>query len=337
MAHDDIVARLRSLQTNGEVTAFSVSETEHGKPKIRLSWVGELDDKKRDLISFLNDYPETDQDPQKGDYYFFTYFFKDELRPGSGLIRVFGGKSEGPGGTLTCLLTSKDGQDIYFAAAGHVLTDFWRDTNGQGSIYRYRKGFPSTGSTRFLGKVLYLPKEDELPQPVPDRSFPGKYWLGASIDVGVVKLEVDLSNVELKQRTTCFGGFGEQSIKAEENMHVVKCGSQETHWTEAVVWDANKPEVLIYGPNSKQYLFRNQIILRDLYYHEAIHAECPKNSVDTPFAVPGDSGTIVVEKKTKRPVGMLIAGSVLDGRYVVTPFESLKQFFDKFMLVRQRA
>src|SRR4051794_7969445 len=103
MAHDDIITRLRVLQTSGEVAAFSVSEAEVGQPKIRLSWVGELDDKKKNLIDFLKDYPQTDQDNQKGDYYFFKGIFKDELRPGSGLIRVFGGKSEGPGGTLTCL------------------------------------------------------------------------------------------------------------------------------------------------------------------------------------------------------------------------------------------
>jgi hypothetical protein len=55
-----------------------------------------------------------------------------------------------------------------------------------------------------------------------------------------------------------------------------------------------------------------------------------------PFAVAGDSGTMVVDKDSKRPVGMLIAGSVLDGRYVMTPIQTLARFWkaECFVLLR---
>src|SRR4051794_38944041 len=135
MANDKIIAKLRSFQMAGEITAFAVSGKEGEKPKI---WLSRIESQTEDLTDFINSHEGTEAQPQGQDYYFF---FNDELRPGSGLIRVFGGKSEGPGGTLTCLLTSKDGQDLYFLAAGHVLTDFWRDIKGHGSIYRYRKGY----------------------------------------------------------------------------------------------------------------------------------------------------------------------------------------------------
>lgn len=332
MAHEEIIDELRKLQSEGRVGAFAVSGEEQA-PKVWLSWTGEQPEELAKLIDSHRVSVSTEARRQAQDYYFF---FNDELRPGSGLIRVFGGKSEGPGGTLTCLLTSKDGQDLYFVAAGHVLTDFWRDTKGQGSIYRYRKGYPSTGSSRFLGKVLYLPREEQLPKPIPKKERPPLNWKRASLDVGVVRLDVNLEEVELKQRTTCFGGFGEEPVDATEGMRVVKCGSQEAHCTEAVVVAPSSGEVTIYGPDGAKYLFCDQIILRDLHHCEK-NMICPRNQRGTPFAVPGDSGTIVVDVATRKPLGMLIAGSVLDRFYVVTPFKQINRFFDEIGLVRQRA
>jgi hypothetical protein len=334
MSNDQIIERLRSFQLEGKITAFSVSRKEGEKPKI---WLSRIESPTEDLADFINSHEGTEAQQQGQDYYFF---FNDELRPGSGLIRVSGGKSEGPGGTLTCLLTSKDGQELYFLAAGHVLTDFWRDTKGQGSIYRYRKGYPSTGSSRFLGKVLYLPHADQLPKPIHKNERTPSCWKRASLDVGAVRLDVDLKEVELKQRTTCFGGFGEDPIDATEGMRVVKCGSQEAHCTEAVVKVSGCADVTIFGPDGSKYMFCDQIILRDLDPHDRSEKKCkvcPTPQHGTPFAVPGDSGTIVVDVATKRPVGMLIAGSVLDRLYVVTPFEKIKAFFDGIGLVRQRA
>jgi hypothetical protein len=342
--HEEIFSRLRAFQKENRISAFSLSETGEKKDlRIWLSWVGEGPERDLELKEFIanNHISKEDQAPLRESFYFFASGYSasadsasnfNELRPGSGLIRVFGGKSEGPGGTVTCLLNPQGGTDIYFAAAGHVLTDFWQDRDKSGSIYRYRKGFPPSGSTRFLGKVLYStpePESERNPQAVQP----------VYRDVGIVKLADE--RAETRQRTTCYGTFGElpprRFVKVDRGTHVVKCGSQETHWTEAVVEVPNQTVVTIFGPKLKSYTLHNQIILRDLTCCEARNAECPKNALETPFAVPGDSGTMVVEKRTKRPVGMLIAGSVLDGRYVVTPFSAIQKFFDSKRLVMQRA
>jgi len=46
---------------------------------------------------------------------------------------------------------------------------------------------------------------------------------------------------------------------------------------------------------------------------------------------------MVVDKQTKRPVGMLIAGSILNGLYVMTPFETIQARLEKMRLVMSRA
>ena len=325
---DRIVDALRVFQSEDALAAFSVDAETDPVPKIWLNWVGSL---RYDLQKFIDDHQnvyEIESTENRERY----FFLNDELRPGSGLIRVFGGKSQGPGGTVTCLLTSEDGEDNYLVAAGHVLTDFWRDLDGHGSIYRYRKGFPSTGSSRFLGKALYYP--EPWPKAIPKGVKPSKESPRFILDVGVVKLEVDPEVVDLKQRTTCFGGFGETCITTAVRKRVMKCGSQEVYWTEAKISKLNA-EVTILGPDGSQYLFKDQIILRDL--RNPSKFKYPTNPKGTPFAVPGDSGTIVVDEATRQPIGMLIAGSVLDGRYVVTPFEKIEEFFTKLGLIRMRA
>src|SRR5947209_11162768 len=217
---NDLRDKLRKFQAEKRISAYSVSEVGEGKrPRIWLSWVGEGPRKDLELYDFIdfNGVAEEDTVSLQRDFYFFASDF-NELRPGSGLIRVFGGKSEGPGGTLTCLLNPKGGTDIYFAAASHVLTDFWQDKTSQGSVYRYRKGFPPSGSTRFLGKVLYStdPPDHKNPQ-----------CQEVDLDVGIVKLADE--EAETRQRTTCYGTFGElhpgMPVEVYEGMPVVKFGA----------------------------------------------------------------------------------------------------------------
>lgn len=283
-------------------------------------------------------------------YYFFQSQLQGgalpELRPGSGIIRVSGGKGEGPGGTLTCFLSSRDGRANYFAAAGHVLSNFWKEEDIKGteraegpkaSIYRYQKGFPATNSNRFLGKLTHL--SDEL-KPVnrgPDKKV--------NMDIGVVKIRGEVAPV---QRTTCYGSFGEWTEKnppyarTPEGLAVMKCGAEETHWTYGVV-ESDNAEVPIYGPGGLRYKLYEQVIIR--IAHETflegtnppVDWSAKKQQVSrTPFAIPGDSGTMVVERDSRRPVGMLIAGSVLDGRYVMTPFRTIQRFWKDKDLVLQR-
>ncbi len=342
MANDEVrevKRKLRELQAGEEVAAFSVrQEKGESQPKIWLSWVGKSSAK---LKLFIEEHKGQIEDETPIEQAF--YFLSSELRPGSGLIRVFGGRHEGPGGTLTCLLSSMDGQDIYFVAAGHVLTNFWRCTglDSRGSIYRYRRGFPPSDSTRFLGSCLYLPSQKELPRPIQDRPM-GK---GVELDIGIVKLE---GEADWRQRTTCYGSFGEWPPKRKlklKGREVMKCGSQETHWTKARIIKLGA-EVPVYGPGGLLYRFRDQIILEDIR-EAAPEEDCrcrkppipdyPQNSSGTPFAVPGDSGTMVVDKMSRRPIGMLIAGSILNGLYVVTPFPKIQKFWEDRNLIMLRA
>ena len=336
----EVKKKLRELQVGEEVAAFSVRKREtDGQPQIWVSWAGNRSPVLDRLVEKYNIKEENQKRIDQG-----FYFLSGELRPGSGIIRVFGGRNEGPGGTLTCLLSTVDGKDNYFVAAGHVLTNFWRcgDPDFLGSIYSYRRGFPPTDSTRFLGKCIYLPSPKERPRPI--QHSKGK---GVELDIGIVRLDGD---ADLKQRTTCYGGFGEwpphRKLKLE-GREVMKCGSQETHWTKARVKELNA-EVPVYGPEGLLYRFKDQIIVEEIPPQGPLQEkkdprkpprklDFPRNALETPFAVPGDSGTMVVDKATRRPIGMLIAGSILNGLYVVTPFRKIEKFWQERDLIMLRA
>lgn len=329
---EEITSTLRDYQAKKMISAFSVKE-EGDRLKV---WLNTVRPREREVMRFCREQGAL-VDPLSQEY----HLFGGELRPGAGIIRVFGGRSEGPSGTLTCLLSSKDGRDLYFAAAGHVVSNFWMDKapDPTGSIYQYRRGFPSSNSSKSLGKLCYL---CDKPMPInddqPDDYDPGSV---ASIDMGIVKLQAD--DLALKQRTTCYGGFGEWppavAAQATKGMGVMKCGAEETHWTTAVV-EHESVEVPVYGPRGCLYRFTNQVIIqldsRESSAPRSPEGEPPNNLPGTPFAVPGDSGTMVVEKESKRPLGMLIAGSVLDGSYVMTPFAMLRKYWEEKDLVLLR-
>jgi hypothetical protein len=282
------------------------------------------------------------------------YFLSDELRPGSGIIRNSGGRSEGPGGTLTCLLSSIDGRHNYFVSAGHVLSNFWTkkekpDKEDElkkdpvASIYRYRRGFPATNSTRFLGKLHYLSKKPRLVN-----AMPGDGGCEVFMDIGIVKILFPEEDATLKQRTTSYGSFGEwpceNDMKIKKGQRVMKCGAEETHWTYAVVEDPCCP-VTVYGPDGLLYELSDQVILSSTVSYEPLYSTDPPLDWSTekskpykaPFAVPGDSGTMVVDQESRRPLGMLIAGSILDGRYVMTPIKPIHKFWTEKDLILLRA
>jgi len=330
-------------QAAGRVAELSISKD---GATIQLRAIGPQDW----LESLQRQYPDIikPRSPNQQAYYFLT----DELRPGSGIIRVFGGRTKGPGGTLTCLLSSKDGQQNFFAGAGHVLSDFWtkkEKPNEKGdfekdpvaSIYRYRKGFPATNSTRFLGKLRYLSKKPKLINAIP-RDGGDK----VAMDIGIVEIRCPDDEATLKQRTTCYGSFGEWprdcAMKVEKGKHVMKCGAEEPHWSYAVVEDPCSP-VTVYGPDGLLYELSDQVILSTVPDKPIYSTDPPPDwsaeksrTYKTPFAVPGDSGTMVVDKESRRPLGMLIAGSILDGRYVMTPIQPIWNFWkDKGLILRR--
>jgi hypothetical protein len=339
-----LLAEIRMHQRAGEVAEFFEDESQR-KIELRAvghgGWVNDL----RSEAHGVEIIPRT---PGTQAYYFLS----SEVRPGSGIIRFYGGRPQGPGGTLTCFLSSKDGRDRYFAAAGHVLSNFWneedlQDAEGRkrrvASIYRYQKGFPASNSTRFLGKLLYV---SDRPQPIngPGSSSDHQAEATPNKDIGIVEIS---SEVRFVQRTTCYGTFGDRPRRPSDEavaagQPVMKCGAEETHHTYAEV-ETPSTTVNIYGPDGLLYEFRDQAILRTVPTPDPPKDTNPpddwsaKNDEKTPFAVAGDSGTMVVDRESRRPVGMLIAGSVLDGRYVMTPIQSIAKFWEDKCFVLLRA
>lgn len=366
MAIAEIRTTLEGLRRKGEVVAYSLRGADR-QPTVQLSLIGKAPSK--EVAEFLERkdivVAPSIMQPER-------YSFLGELRPGTGIIRRVGGRPEGPNGTLTCFLSSRDSQDLYFAAAGHVATNFWKiaPPDADGSIYLSRKGFPGTNSMRFLGELFYSsapPRRMDPYKPEFGKEDPDK-----DKDIAVVKLE---GGFDAKQRTTCYGHFGEwpsEPVDVKEWDPVMKCGAEETHWTAAVV-ECVGQRVWVYGPDKAIYELENQVILKlptppkplaqqsnsptlqcrtplrtgpaalsaqqeqTLVQQSEPPKVLPNNSSDTPFGVAGDSGTMVIHQETRRPVGMLIAGSILDGKYVMTPISTIYKYWTKLNLVLLRA
>jgi hypothetical protein len=348
---------LAEKRDNGEITAFRIHSSPSGGWMVRVRAIGkELDPRS---ISEIEDVLRASQresgvnidfDPvsQRSIYYLLSQGPRpdsdllQELRPGSGIIRSVGGVPKGPAGTLTCFLSSDDGSDVYLLAAGHVVTDFWRERpslHPKGSVYHNPTGFPSTNSTRFIGKMMYSSK----PPSIIDNSVDENSAFSArkvDIDAAIVSV---VGEFEWKQRTTCYGSFGEwpgEPKRAKKDQIVMKCGSEETHWTYAIVKNESKT-VLVYGQGPTLYEFRGQVILSQVdgptgKLDKGANASYPK-APKASFAVPGDSGTMVVDHATRLPLGMLIAGSILDGKYVMTPLPEISHFWKKKGLTFLRA
>lgn len=348
-----VTQELEKLRARGEVAAYYWKKS-GGRSTVQVTIIGP---RSKEVDRFLQSRGELVESRQQSAAY---YFLGGELRPGTGIIRRAGGRPGGPGGTLTCFLSSRDSQDLYFAAAGHVVTNFWKTLlpDPDGSIYLNRKGYPGTNSMRFLGNLAH---HSDPPKRL-DREDPDPKHTSPHLDIAVVKME---GKFDLRQRTTCYGHFGEWPSYPEdvrEGDPVMKCGAEETHWTAAVVEEVGR-RVWVYGPDRAIYELENQVILKSLAMESVSNPErearlslpvqkspedrpafrscrqvpgLPNNSPDTPFAVAGDSGTLVVNQESKRPVGMLIAGSILDGRYVMTPILSLWNYWKdrKFVLLR---
>jgi hypothetical protein len=341
-----LIRELKRRQSQGDIAELSIGATIRLRPVGRPKWLSSVRAEFRETGIFVDR-------PNEQAYYFLS----QELRPGSGVVRVFGGKSEGPGGTLTCFLSSKDGGDNYFVAAGHVLSNFWavedveaacdcarQDDRPTASIYRYQKGYPATNSTRFLGKLTCLSEQPKSMNRRVVMTQETEKSKRVDKDIGIVKIRGSIYPV---QRTTCYGSFGEwprdePPEKIPVGMAVMKCGAEETHLTEAVVINSCTP-VSIYGPNGLLYELHDQVILGPEREKLLEGTDPPENwsaqryrDSYIAFAVPGDSGTMVVERESRRPVGMLIAGSVLDGRYVMTPIRSIQNFWKKKELILRR-
>lgn len=336
----EMVAVLDDFRSAGSIAAYSVNTAEGGLSRVLLDIVGQPS---RDLSEFLNRQAAALVEIRSQSEIY--HLLGGELRPGSGIVRSFSGRPEGPGGTLTCFLSSRDGRNLYFVAAGHVVSKYWEFK--EGSVYRRRQGYPGTDSSRFLGDIFKV-SAPPLPQDGGNRREP-------SIDVGIVELKGEF---ELKARTTCYGSMGEwvgEPKYVKRGDSVMKCGAEETHWTTAEVY-RERESVWVYGPDKPIFRLDHQIILAlpgtvtkeesapcsaqgvasTKSSDSGVKIDLPENSPRIPFAVAGDSGTMVVDSETKRPIGMLIAGDIIAGRYVVTPFAPIQRYWSRFGLVLLR-
>lgn len=254
---------------------------------------------------------------------------KIDLRPGSGIIRAYDGRPRGPAGTLTCFLKSKDKADdiTYLLGASHVLTNYWRlgseTKDPRGSLYRNFKGYASKEDRRYVGTLVRYSLPPPLVNPMgispvthqPNDVVPVS---GEKVDAAIVRMRGDFG---WKQKTTCYGQFGDDfASELKPDMWVTKCGAEEPYMSSAQV-KGGLATVYVFGPGqAKPYCFKDQIELS---------TEAPELA-GRAFALPGDSGTmVVVADTTHTPVGMLIAGSILSGRYVMTPFSALRDFWSE--------
>ena len=298
--------------------------------------------------------------------------YGDRLRPGSGIVRVVDGQEKGPSGTLTCFLSSVDGNEIYFLTTSHVLTNYWdygektkkkgKMECGQGdSVYRNTRGYPSAVRPRSLGTVTSSSCPPFCPTKVQN-------WVTPDLDAGLVKVRNEF--FEIVQRTTCYGSFGELAdnpLDPYPGQIVTKCGAEEPHGGVARVVCILASPIKVHGPSvdrggrDHEYCFDRQVLLstnppassckgKSNQGQRRKHpvclcgaAHCTRHhlpSVDSPhdhrFAAPGDSGTMIVDYETKAPVGMLIAGSVLTGYYVMTPIKTLKKYWETKGLIFRR-
>ncbi|HEY0557593.1 MAG TPA: hypothetical protein VGG20_25285, partial [Thermoanaerobaculia bacterium] len=166
--------KLERYRKEGKVTAFRVGDP--SDPTVYLRLIGKEFDP--DFLYLLREELDShglrlDPRSQESTYYLLSQDYpsrssfamgphpesnsSQELRPGSGILRFEGGVPKGPAGTLTCFLASEDGSDIFMLAAGHVVSDFWKERptpHPKSSIYHNPKGFPSTDSTRSIGKMI---------------------------------------------------------------------------------------------------------------------------------------------------------------------------------------
>jgi hypothetical protein len=111
-----------------------------------------------------------------------------------------------------------------------------------------------------------------------------------AVDCAVASLDRAAS---LKATIRRIGPFTRRAQTASLGQVVIKSG-RTTQLTEGIVRDLNFSGRISYGTHGTA-LFRNQIVVQ--------------GSTATPFSQGGDSGSLVLEKRMKRPIGLLFAGS----------------------------
>lgn len=241
-------------------------------------------------------------------------FFADEARPGTGIVAVRDGREVGPDGALGLFLAERrDPGEVWFLASGHVLMNFEWD-QPYPDAFRSRQGLTAGDRRRKLGTVRFAQKVYDSRDT--GQEDPKKWNV---IDAGLVKLDA----VEWKQKTTCYGEIGAPKPATPKQV-VRKCGPEEPISTFGMVRGTDWRIRVAY--KKKIYLFRNQILVQS-------DAGADQRA---PFALPGDSGSLVVDAADRRPIGLLMAGSVRKNYYFLNPIQALQEFWGKEDLVQVR-
>ncbi len=221
-------------------------------------------------------------------------FLATPISMGAGIVRNQPTNPGGPEGTLGLPLRNNEG--LFFLGAGHVLSNFWKATSKDDPI----DWFTAPNQQEQLGKVRdYVPVLPGQPDP---------------LDCGLIAADKDFTSTNT---TACGFNVGKNDATVVEDQIVQKCGFRPPGASSAEVIWPSLPAPVIH--NGKEYVFANQILV----WADPEH----------PFARPGDSGAVVVTNDSEF-VGMLIAGSVADGVFVVTPAKHLKAYWKQFGLTR---
>jgi hypothetical protein len=117
----------------------------------------------------------------------------------------------------------------------------------------------------------------------------------ADVAVGIIYEEYKLDWINRKPK-----GIG----KPRRNMLVYKYGAR-TGYTEGIIENTGSPFIVNYGHHLGELNFKDCIVIR---------------GINGPFALPGDSGSLVIAKKSNKVVGMIFSGEGRGERCLANPF-----------------
>lgn len=193
-------------------------------------------------------------------------------RPAPGGVSV--GHFSVSAGTLGCLV--KRDRSLYALSNNHVLAN----------VNKGRTGDPIVQPGTYDGGTQPRDVIGLLSEFVPLK-FDGQM---NKVDAAIAQVSPSLVTAQNK----CFGGIKAEPLEAKRFMVAKKCG-RSTELTRGIVTDTQATVRVGYGTDGSA-LFEDQIIIMGIPF---IY----------PFSSPGDSGSVVLEEFSNRPLGLLFGGS----------------------------
>lgn len=191
-------------------------------------------------------------------------------------------------GTIAALVT--DGTGWYLLSNNHVLADENAATIGDPILQPGAVDGGTVGSDEIGTLADYEPL-----------SFCGIFCLSNGMDAAITRV-LDLSDVDVG--TWCGWIHSTSATAASVGQQVKKCG-RTTGATTGEVTEINATLDVLYG-SGRVARFTNQIVTTDM-------------------STGGDSGSLIVEQGTNRPVALLFAGG--DTRTIASPIQPILDEF----------